>query len=67
MLGETELARTLARQVLAAEGGSRDGPGPKDRFFTLANQTECCLLTDIPALAEAQFRQALRDEQVHYA
>ncbi|MBP6808677.1 MAG: adenylate/guanylate cyclase domain-containing protein [Chromatiaceae bacterium] len=67
LLGETELARTLARQVLAGAKDSREDLGPKDRFFSLANQAECALLTDDPALAEDQFRQALRDERVHYA
>jgi hypothetical protein len=32
LLGETELARTLARQVLAAAKNSREGLDPKDRF-----------------------------------
>ena len=67
LLGETELARTLARQVLATADGARDGLVPKERFFTLANQAECYLLMEEPALAEDQFRQALGDGQVHYA
>ncbi len=67
LLGETELARTLARQVRAATIETPEGLGPKDRFFARAHQAECCLLLGEPALAEDQFRRALADGQVHYA
>lgn len=67
LLGETDLARTLARQVLGTREAPPDGLGPKARFFTLANQAECCLLTADLAQAEARYRQALQVDQVHYA
>ncbi len=67
LLGETDLARTLARQVLDAAEDPRDGLGPKARFFTFANQAECCLLMADLAQAEALYRQALGVEQRHYA
>ena len=66
LLGEPELAQSLAREFLARAGGPRAGMAPKEIFFTLANQAEALLLQDDPAQAEACYRQALMDERVQY-
>ncbi len=67
LLGETDLARTLARRVLATPDESQEGLSPKVRFFNLANQAECHLLMADLAQAEVLYRQALGVEQLHYA
>lgn len=67
LLGERELAQTVAMDALGVCGEHLEAPSPKDRFFQAANRAECHLLTGDPAAAETLYREALAESRPHYA